>query len=221
MVCGVEALGAASALGEGLGVGAVSGGGAGELRWRALSKGVASIPKLSVGVQVLAGEAWQVGVGVQLPHYLKLEFLVWRFGVVRREEADSTGLEAHHIRQALALAWKHWIAFLVEAECADLAIEATESIPATSWHQLALRSQIVVLLQIKDGRLREQEVFSDVLAVVPALGLLLVHLIDKSLDFVRFVTAKIDAEANATKARPLLGVAPLVLRTGSKQLRLE
>ena len=57
--------------------------------------------------------------------------------------------------------------------------------------------------------------------MVSTLGLLLVHLIDKSLDFVRFVTAEIHAEANAAEARPLLAVAPLILSTRSKQLCLK
>lgn len=130
-------------------------------------------------------------------------------------------MEAHHVRQALALTGEHWIAFLVHAEGADLAVEAAEPIPATSRHQFALRSEIVVLLQVEDGRLREQEVFPNVLSVISALRLFLVHFIDESLDLVGLVAAEIHTEADAAEAWPLLAVAPFILRGWAEELCLE
>lgn len=85
MVASVEALGAACALGEVLGIGAVSRGRARQLGWRAVSQSMATIPKLGVGVKMLAREAWQVRMRIQLAHDLKLELWVRCLGVVRRK----------------------------------------------------------------------------------------------------------------------------------------
>ena len=81
-----------------------------------------------------------------------------------------------------------------------------------------MRPELVVLATVEDRRLREQEVLPHVLPVVPALGLLLVHLVDEFLDFVRFMTSNSGSEA--AWSGTWLTMCPLCLDTWPKQLRL-
>jgi len=79
--------------------------------------------------------------------------------------------------------------------------------------KVSLRPQMVEFLKIKDRALRQEEIFPDILLMVPILHLFLVNIINKLLDFVLVVlTLKLDRRRTSLLLNLLLVAKELLLQ---------
>jgi len=117
---------------------------------------------------------------------LVLEHLLFKknLRMLGHDHVGSTSLEPKHVRQALTILMKE-VAFVVFS--AESTSPVSESLRPLVREDVTLWLEVVELAKVENRRLRQEEVFTDVLLVVAIPHLLLINVINELLDLVLVV----------------------------------